>query len=359
MQKPIGRKEFIIREYFMEYYNNNIPNITVQKLYDKFLEHMPDEQLSYGLFNGVLKKIKSEDGVVITNVAAPTIELDTAETKEIEIINIGDLNFPKFRNYKTGSLIDKLFSDHGEDGGLYSGTANIVVSESSVGKTTLMLNILAKIKLMQPSTKILYISSEMTRNDLYFYYTKMPMIASVPTLLLMDYMDGRFDLILEQALKGDYDVILIDSFQDIVVKMTGVLGIRAKDANGWLTNLIIEAADANSKAIFAIQHLTKGGTYVGSTYLKHATTSMLEIRFDSNKNRYIEFTKNRRGGSTANRRLYFNLVDGDIVWNEEAWNRENNSNELLENEEQQRNELSNRFNELFLSVVEDVNIVED
>ena len=67
----------------------------------------------------------------------------------------------------------------------------------------------------------------MTRNDLFFYYRKMPIIETIPTLLVMDYLMGRFDKTLEKAINGDYDVILIDSHQDIIVKRKDVLGWKS------------------------------------------------------------------------------------------------------------------------------------
>jgi predicted ATP-dependent serine protease len=192
-----------------------------------------------------------------------------------------------------------------------------VVGESGVGKSTVMLDIISKIKTSDDRAKILYISSEMTRNDLFFYYQKNPSISNVPTLLITDYITQRFDQILEATLTGDWDIILIDSYQDIVVKMTDVLGWKSNRAATWLTNLIIHSADKLGKTIFAIQHMTKSGTYVGGTYLKHATTAMMEIRKDDHGRRYATFSKNRRSGSTVDLRLYYKLEYGSVIWSDQ------------------------------------------
>lgn len=309
--EKIGRKEIIVRQWFAEKFESRVPlTQTVQALYSSFVSDAPEDCVSYGLFNGVVKKLQNPEPVQITA---------TVRTRSVpEILEIGSMEFPDFRLWNTHTELDKLFSDHEERGGVYSGTANIVVGESGVGKTTVMLDILAKIKINQPETKVLYISSEMTRNDLFFYYRRNPIIANIPTLLLMDYINGKFDTMLQEALLGDWDIILIDSYQDIVVKMTDVLGWKGRRAGTWLTNLIIKASDEMGKAVFAIQHMTKAGVYMGSTYLKHATTSMLEIRKDDVGRRYAEFSKNRRvGGQAAGKRLYYSLVDGEVQWAEE------------------------------------------
>jgi archaellum biogenesis ATPase FlaH len=355
----IGKKELTVRDFFERNHNGRVPNLTVQQLYTQFMTQETDcTGISYGLFNGVIKKLRFETGDSLvpgpgqSTVARPTAEAqaETELSDDPEIFEIGAMDFPDFKKFLTGSVFDKLMSDHDEEGGVFAGTANIVIGESGVGKSTITLDLLAKIKQQQPDAKVLYISSEMTRNDLYFYYRKMPIIETIPTLLIMDYLMGRFDKTLEKAINGDYDVILIDSHQDIIVKLKDVLGWKSTKAETWLTNLIIEAADKKGKAIFAIQHMTKGGQYVGSTYLKHATTSMMEIRKDEAGRRYAEFTKNRRGGSLVGKRLYYSLVDGEVKWDENAWRQENVVADLSEQESERRQRLEGEFNSLFLSV---------
>ena len=361
MQEKIGKKEITVRDFFENHHSGRVPNLTVQQLYTQFMTQDSDSTgISYGLFNGVVKKLRFETGDSLvpaagqSTIARPTSQ-DQADSvvtisDEPEIFEIGSMQFPDFKKFTTGTVFDQLMSDHDEEGGVFAGTANIVIGESGVGKSTITLDLLAKIKQQTPDAKVLYISSEMTRNDLYFYYKKMPIIETIPTLLIMDYLLGRFDKTLEKAINGDYDVILIDSHQDIIVKLKDVLGWKSTKAETWLTNLIIEAADKKGKAIFAIQHMTKGGQYVGSTYLKHATTSMMEIRKDESGRRYAEFTKNRRGGSLVGKRLYYSLVNGEVQWDKDSWRQENVVDELAGQESERRQQLEGQFNDLFLSV---------
>jgi predicted ATP-dependent serine protease len=76
-------------------------------------------------------------------------------------------------------------------------------------------------------------------------------------------------------------------------------------------------------SFFCIQQVTKGGEFVGSNVIKHATTAMMEIRFDeSNKSeRYVEFTKNRRCGDAVFKKLYFTLdkKTGEIKYDSERF----------------------------------------
>lgn len=365
MQKhsPIGKKEMLVRKFFTEHHAGVVPiDSTVQQLYSQFMVNTENAEVSYGLFNGVVKKLRggfnvieptSRNQVQLGEGIVESSDTEPEATEPATIIEIGSMQFPNFQLYKTGGLVDKLLSDHTEGGGLYSGTANILVGESGVGKSTVALQLLAQIKKVQPDAKILYISSEMTRNDLFFFYAKMPIIGTVPTLLLMDYIMGRFDLVLKNTINSDdHDIILLDSYQDTIVKMADVLGWKSTRAATWLTNMIIEAADKRGKAVIAIQHLTKGGTYVGSTYLKHATTAMIEMRFDESGRRYVQFSKNRRGGSYINTRLYYSLVDGEVAWDEVAWNQEIEATKLSNGENTRREELDQKFNDVFLSIAQ-------
>jgi archaellum biogenesis ATPase FlaH len=358
-EQKIGKKELMVRDFFENHHDGRVPNLTVQQLYQQFMLNTADANgISYGLFNGVVKKIRFETGDSLVPPAGMSTsarpgsvnQTEDEPEQEAEIMEIGSMQFPSFRKWMTGTLMDKLWSDHDAEGGLFAGTANIIIGESGVGKSTVTLDMLAKIKQTNPGARVLYISSEMTRNDIFFYYQKTPIISTIPTLLLMDHITGRFDRTLEQTIRGEHDVILIDSYQDIIVKLKDVLGWKSTKAEAWLTNLIVDAADRQGKSVLAIQHMTKSGQYVGSTYLKHATQSMMEIKFDDAGRRFVEFSKNRRGGSLVNKRMYYSLVNGELAWDKASWERENLVGELVDTEQAATAELENRFNDLFLSV---------
>ena len=260
------------------------------------------------------------------------------------------MHFPEFKLHKTGKKIDDLFSDHEEGGGIYGGTVNIVIGESGVGKSTVLLDLLASVQEQNPEAKILYVSSEMTQNDILFYYKKTPAIGRVPTLLLMNYMaNGQLASALSTAFNGGYDIVVLDSYQDVLVKLKEALGWRSTYAESWLTNTMIDAAEKSGCAVLAIQHMTKGGTYVGSTYLKHATTAMLEIRFDLSGQRYIEFSKNRRGGSGTGKRLYYSLDDeGSVVYDVDRYTETEELRHIESTESIRQHDLTKKFEEMFL-----------
>jgi predicted ATP-dependent serine protease len=345
-----GVKEQIVRQWFNDQHGGLVPKEKVLDLFSEFEASEPVESISYGLFNGVMKKIKAEGHASSQSAAATAAAAGGHSVDEPQVIKVEDMEFPDFKLHKSGKWVDRLFSDHEEGGGLYGGTVNIVIGESGVGKSTVMLDLLASVQAQNPESRILYISSEMTRNDIMFYYRKTPAIGQVPTLLLMDYVKtGNLSQVLEKTLNGDYDIILLDSYQDVLVKLKEVHNWRSTYAESWLTNAMIDAAEKQGCSVLAIQHMTKGGTYVGSTYLKHATTAMLEIRFDLAGNRYLEFSKNRRGGSGTGKRLYYSLDDnGDVVYDVERFTETEDMRQMESNETIRQSELSRQFEEIFL-----------
>jgi ABC-type molybdenum transport system ATPase subunit/photorepair protein PhrA len=343
-----GQKEQVVRLWLNEKMGAVVPKAKTLDLFNKFIEDCPDELLSYGLFNGVIRKVQ-EEGHKSSKGLEETQE-EEEDSVVPEIINIEDLEFPDVSLLRTGKKIDEILSDHEEGGGLYTGTVNIVIGESGVGKSTVLLDMLTSIKRENPEAKVLYISSEMTRNDIAFYYRKTPAIGRVPTLILMDYIkDGKMSSVLKTTFNQDYDVILLDSYQDVLVKLKEVHNWKSTYAESWLTNMMIDAAEKKGIAVLAIQHMTKGGTYVGSTYLKHATTSMIEIKFDEHGGRYILASKNRRGGSGVNRPLYYSLgPDGEIVYDEDRFLEEMELKGLEANETIRQTDLSRLFDQTFM-----------
>jgi archaellum biogenesis ATPase FlaH len=344
------KKEQAVRQWLNDNMGGKIPMKTkVINVFRKFEKDLPN--ISYGCLNGTIKKVIAEGhGTTESPTLTGNVTTPVSEPVDIKIVTVEDMEFPDFDLHKTGKLLDELFSDHEEGGGLYGGTVNIVVGESGVGKSTVLLDTLASIQTENPDTKVLYISSEMTRNDIKFYHQKTPAIGKVPTLLLMDYVkSGQLDRVIQDTLNGDYDIILIDSHQDILVKLKEVMGWRSTFAESWLTNIMIDAAEKNGAAILAIQHMTKGGQYVGSTYLKHATTSMLEILFDETGQRYLKFSKNRRGGSGVGKRLYYRLEDGNIVYDDTRFKETEELREIEEKESIRQVDLSQKFEDIFIN----------
>ena len=97
------------------------------------------------------------------------------------------------------------------------------------------------------------------------------------------------------------------------------MGWARNKVESWLLDLLEKHNKANNDAnkntaFVCIQQMTKQGEFAGSNRIKHMTTAMAALRFDGrgrDAERYIEFSKNRRGG--VGEKIYFSLSRGGKV----------------------------------------------
>lgn len=377
----LQRKEITFRNWFeikygvVELDDNSRANYVhkegIADTEKSFKRDFPNYNLSFNSVKNYLNKIQVEvlqngsyelprmtEGVEFSNVApfdngvTKRTEKPIEEVKPFEFstFKMNDMQDKEPKLHKTGTLVDAIDSTYTEGGGLYGGTVTIVTGESGSGKTTLLVDKLAKYKKINPDIKVLYISTEMTRGDLRFYKMDLPAIGEIDTLLIMDYLrNGHLKQAVETAFETEYDVIVLDSFQDLLGKLADVVGWREKESQRYLIDLMLDSAENRGCAVISIQHLTKGGTYVGSTYLKHTTTAMLELKIDDSGRRYMYYSKNRRGGAMQFKPMYFDIDKElqEIVFDEEKFNNVINAEKLAkENAEKQK-----QSNDDFLDVI--------
>jgi len=228
-------------------------------------------------------------------------------TFKVKTTKMNSLNFSKelFTPMVTNTKLDEFFSN---DGGLMRGTNYIGTGDPGVGKSTLLLDMLAN--LQANGVRCLFISGEMNAIDLYGYVKRYPKFGDLEILFMSDYSEVNPDLVLREALKDGYDVVLVDSMAEISDVYTDYFGGTNKSNQTRLLQLFEEhnlgKNQANKNTSFLIiQQVTKSGTFVGSNKLKHMTTGMFSMKLSSEGERYLMFNKNRRGGNMN--KLYFSL----------------------------------------------------
>lgn len=259
----------------------------------------------------------------------------TTVSKSIELVQLGKVNFDKriFETMNTRKAVDKLFSNAG---GIPRATNYIVIGDPGVGKSTVCLDIISDIK--KQKQRVLFISGEMSRVDMYQYMQRYPKFGNIDILFLGEYSDENCKLVIEQVLDKGYDIVLGDSFVEIqdAVKETAEMTTGA--AEKWLIDLMIKHNAGENKAdaytsFLMIQQVTKGGNFVGSNKLKHNTTGMLEIRFteEGGQERYLTFTKNRRGD--VYKKMYFSLhSECDVTYHADRFIQEEENRKRLNEE---------------------------
>lgn len=212
---------------------------------------------------------------------------------------------------KTNTCFDELVSKRY---GVMPGTVTMITGESGAGKTTISTNIAEFIKLNNPGKSAGFISGEMDKLDWFEECHDNQNLMDLETVFLLEYLDAPdFMSILKKSLE-QWDFCVVDSFEAILDQIKETTGLSSKKAEAEFIKMLRLIAMEKGVAFFVIQQFTKGGTYVGSTKIKHLTTAMIFVMFDENKHRYITWEKNRRNGSTVNKKLYFtkNKITGLI-----------------------------------------------
>ena len=272
------------------------------------------------------------------------------------IVKMCDVRFDKdlFINFRTRTILDNLLCSYQ---GLPKGVNYMIIGDPGVGKTTIILDMLANIRKVQPSARILFISAEMNEIDLAIYVERFPKFGDLDIL----FIEGGFDecghswQTIADTLDDGWDIVAIDSFHELQGIVKEEENVTNKRAESMLLSLIKQHNKAqNDRSVnttfLTIQQVTKSGAFVGSNRLKHMITAMMELRLDNPKNiysdRYITFSKHRRGDVGV--KLYYNLsTTGDVDFDEERYEQDQSIRRMQRNVRNQLHDFADRFDELF------------
>ncbi len=222
---------------------------------------------------------------------------------QISTTKMKDIQFDPslFRPMKSGRVIDAHFSSQK---GLMKGTNYAIVGDPGIGKTTVMLDMLAD--LQRKGKKVLFISGEMNQIDMFGYVKRYPKFGNVPILFMGDYTEENNLDVLQEILSEGWDVVLIDSMAEVqnAVVDTHKGWMSSKKAETELLNLferhnLGENDSEINTAFLVIQQVTKGGEFAGSNRFKHMMTGMAHMKWTKEGERTFFFSKNRRGGDMS------------------------------------------------------------
>ena len=219
---------------------------------------------------------------------------------DFDIIKLNNLDIdPRMMDtMKSGMLVDDLIS---HEGGIPCATNIMCIGDPGVGKTTVLLDILAGVQ--NRGRKCLFISGEMGKKQMFKYTQRFPQFGNVQTLFMSDYLEHNTKDVIEQVMNMGWDLILIDSIAEIIEGVRDDNKWDRKQAESWLVDLCVKNNKGENKkdaytSFLLIQQVTKSGEFVGSNKLKHMTDAMMEMRKESDRDgggTYMNFIKNRNG----------------------------------------------------------------
>lgn len=279
-----------------------------------------------------------------------------------DIVKMKDVKFDKdlFINYMSGTVLDRLLCSYQ---GLPKGVNYMIIGDPGVGKTTIILDMIANIQLRNSTIKILFISAEMNEIDLAIYVQRFPKFSELNILFVEADFNAESHCLkhIEETLQDGWDIIAIDSFYELQGIIKEEENLTLKKAESQLLSIIKKQNKAQNKrgvhtTFLTIQQVTKSGAFIGSNRLKHMITAMMELRLDNPKNiysdRYVTFSKHRRGDVGV--KLYYNLSQtGDVFYDEERYENDCKLRRLQSEVSSQLHEYADKFNKLFNNIKDD------
>ena len=279
------------------------------------------------------------------------------DMENVKTVRMRDVRFDPslFVNYKTGTAMDEVLCSYS---GLPKGVNYMIIGDPGVGKTTVILDMLANLKREQKDLKCLFVSAEMNEIDLAIYVQRYPKFQDLDILFVEpDYQNGGGTTYenLESILESGWDVVAIDSF----IELQGIIKEEKNITNKKTESLLIQLIKQQNKGenrsrlnttFLTIQQVTKTGNFIGSNRLKHSITAMMELRLENPKNiysdRYVVFSKHRRGDVGV--RLFYDLsTTGDVFFDEFRFSQDKQIRKLQSDASRSMREYADKFDMLF------------
>ena len=163
------------------------------------------------------------------------------DENQARIVRMRDIHLDEslFRNYLTGTVLDELLCSYK---GLPKGVNYMVIGDPGVGKTTIILDMLADIRLNNPGTRVLFVSAEMNEIDLAVYVKRFPKFQDIDILFVESEFDDGCQThnyhMLTGVLDQGWDIVAIDSFYELQGIVKEEENITQKKAESMLLSLI-------------------------------------------------------------------------------------------------------------------------
>ena len=273
-----------------------------------------------------------------------------------QIVKMRDVRFGAelFENYHSMTALDDLLCSYK---GLPKGVNYMIIGDPGVGKTTVILDLIANITRHTHGARVLFISAEMNEIDLAIYVKRYPKFGNLDIMFVEADFEGEKKHLqeIEEVLEKGWDIVAIDSFHELqsIIKEEEDISMRLAETK--LLSIIkkhnkAENATSTNTTFLTIQQVTKKGSFAGTNRLKHMITAMMELRLDNPKNvysdRFVVFSKHRRGDVGV--KLYYNLSSkGDVFFDEERYQQELQLRNLQKDVSTQIRDFANQFDNLF------------
>lgn len=173
-------------------------------------------------------------------------------------------------------------------GGIVPGELIMLGGDPGIGKSTLLLQVVAQVALKAP---VLYVSGEESARQVRLRAERIG--ATAPELYILT--ETNVQVVIQEAKRLRPQVVVIDSIQTAYLE-------SIESSSGSITQLrectlqLMEMAKSTDIAIFLVGHVTKDGNIAGPRVLEHIVDAVLYMEGEfSSPYRLLRATKNRFG----------------------------------------------------------------
>jgi len=197
-----------------------------------------------------------------------------------------DIPALKVERIPTGSKeLDRVLS-----GGLVPGSLSLISGDPGVGKSTLALQVAAKVSKERP---VLYVSGEESLNQIKLRAERL----KVDPAKLHLFAETGLDNVLKQIREIKPHLIIVDSIQTLYSdSFTGTAGSISQVSN--CANILLDLAKATNIPVILTGHVTKEGSVAGPMVLEHIVDTLLFLEGEKYHDlRIVRVIKNRFGST--------------------------------------------------------------
>jgi DNA repair protein RadA/Sms len=201
-----------------------------------------------------------------------------------KVVTLGDV--PADETKRISSTITEL--DRVLGGGIVNGSVVLIGGDPGIGKSTLLLQSLAKVSQSMPA---LYVSGEESAHQIAARAERLNLNASALQLMA----ENQVEAIIDAASKVKPAVMVIDSIQTLFTEVLqsapgSVSQVRETAA------LLVRYAKQTGVSVILVGHVTKEGALAGPRVLEHMVDTVLYFEGDSGSRfRLVRAIKNRFG----------------------------------------------------------------
>lgn len=177
-------------------------------------------------------------------------------------------------------------------GGIVPGSLTLIGGSPGVGKSTLLLKVAGSIA--KSNKKVLYVSGEESAGQIKLRANRLE--ANSDNLFLLS--EIKLEKIMDELLREDYEVCIIDSIQTIYSSsLTSAPGSVSQVRE--ITFELMRKAKESNIAMFIIGHITKDGSIAGPRVLEHMVDTVLYFEGEASRElRMLRGFKNRFGSTS-------------------------------------------------------------